>query len=193
MDVTKAIKAIEDKLETLLGVRSSEQFNSWQKSTILTLINIYSESDKRVKSLEEIEAYSFYAISGIDRTHKAIVEARELLQNLVKDIQDFGLLQKKVNSANKSDININVHQKNTQNQSTKITIKLDFLIEIFKDELKGFQVKELKEILDSELDEKDKKKNFFDKIKSFGADVASNVLASLMTNPAVYNQLRGMF
>jgi hypothetical protein len=54
-------------------------------------------------------------------------------------------------------------------------------------------LEELKAILSSELDENEKKKNFFDKIKSFGSDVASNILASLMTNPAVYEQLGGMF
>jgi hypothetical protein len=187
------IKAIKDKLDTLNAVSSYEQFNTWQKSTVLTLINLYSESDKRVKSFEKIEAYNFYAISGIDRTQKAIIEAKELLQNLIKDIQDFGLPQKQISSTNKSDININVNQNNNQNQTTNITIKLDFLIEILKDELKGYQVKELKEILDSELDEKQKKKNFFEKIKSFGSDIASNILAGLITNPSIYDQLGRMF
>ncbi len=192
MDINIAIKAIQDRLEKLNNVGSSEEFDKWQNSTTLTLINIYNESDKRVKSFEKIEAYNFYAVSGFDRTPKAIIEAKELLQNLIKDIQDFGLPQKQVSSANKSDININVHQNNNQNQTTNITIQLDFLIEIFKDELKGYQVKELKEILESELNEQEKKKSFFEKIKSFGSDVASNILANIMTNPDVYNQLGNM-
>ena len=193
MDVTKAIKAIEDKLETLLGVRSSEQFNSWQKSTILTLINIYSESDKRVKSLEEIQSYVFYFDSGIDRTQKAVNESKELIENLIKDIQDFGIPQKQTHSESKSGVNINVHQNNTQTQTTSINIDLNIFLNVFKGELRNSELEELKEILDSEFDEKVKKKNFFEKIKSFGSDVASNILASLMTNPDVYNQLGKMF
>lgn len=39
---------------------------------------------------------------------------------------------------------------------------------------------------------KEKKKKFFNKIKSFGADVSSNILVNLWTNPMIYEQLRKM-
>jgi hypothetical protein len=192
MDNNIAIKAIQDKLEKLSAISTSEQFNSWQKSTTLTLVNVFSESDKRIKSFEEIESYHFYAVSGIDRTQKAIIQAKELLENIIKDIQDFGIPKKLNYSENKSGINISVNQNNTQHQSTNISIQLDFLVEILKDELKGGQIKELKGILESSDEPEGKTKRFIDKIKSFGSDVASNILANLLTNPQVYEQLGRM-
>ena len=52
--------------------------------------------------------------------------------------------------------------------------------------------KELKAILESSDEPEKKTKRFIDKIKSFGSDVASNILANLLTNPKVYEQLGGM-
>lgn len=192
MDNNVATKAIQDKFKKLNTLSTSEQFKTWQKSTTLTLINIFSESDKRVKSFEEIESYHFYAVSGIDRTQKAIFEAKELLENIIKDIQDFGIPQKLNSSENNSGINISVNQNNTQHQSTNISIQLDLLVELLKDELKGGQIKDLKAIIESDENLEIKKKSFIDKIKSFGTDVASNILANLLTNPKVYEQLGGM-
>lgn len=192
MDNNIAIKAIEDKLEKLRTINFSEQFDVWQKSTIHTLINIFSESDRRVKSLEEIKSCIYYFDNRVDKTNNAIKESDELLQNLIKDIQDFGIPQKLTNSENKSGLNINVQQNNTQNQSTNISIQLDFLIEILKDELKGAQIKELKSILESEQPQNEKKISFIEKLKSFGSDVASNILANILTNPRVYEGIYGL-
>jgi hypothetical protein len=192
MDKNTAIKAIQGKLEKLKSVQTSEQFNIWQNSTILTLVNIYSEKDKRVIALEAIQSYTFHVVSGIDRTQKAIVAARELLESLITDIQDFDIPSKIEHLEKHSGVNVHVNQSNNQSQTTNTTIKLDFFIEIIKDELKGGQVKELKEILDYKDETVEKKKQFIDKIKSYGADVASNILANLLTNPEVYKQLGRM-
>jgi hypothetical protein len=134
METNIAIKAIQDRLEKLSLIGSWEQFYMWQKSTSIILINIFNESDKRVKSFEEIESYHFDTISGIDRTQKAVLEAKEFLQNIITGMQKFGIPQIRTHSESKSDININVNQHNTQNQSTNISIQLDLLVELLKDE-----------------------------------------------------------
>lgn len=192
MDKNTAIKAIQGKLEKLKSVETSEQYNIWQNSTILTLVNIYSEKDKRVIALEAIQSYTFQVFSGIDRTQKAIVAARDLLESLITDIQDFDIPSKIQHQEKQSAVNVQVTQSNNQSQTTNTTIKLDFFIEIIKDELKGGQVKELKEILNSKEEILEKKKRFIDKIKSFGSDVSSNILANLLTNPEIYQQFGRM-
>lgn len=58
--------------------------------------------------------------------------------------------------------------------------------------MKGGQVKELKAILDGDEEPEKKKKSFFEKIKSFGSDVSSNILANVLTNPDVYTNIGGM-
>lgn len=191
MDTSTATKAIEDKVQTLAKVSETKQFYVWQKGTVLTLINIYNENDKRIKSFEAIQPYRDYGFGGIDRFSEAKSEAEEILKNLIKDISEFGLI-KSQDSSKKSGIHVNVNQHNNQSQETNVSINLSFIVESLKDELKGSQVKELKAILESNEPEDVKKKSFIEKLKSFSSDVTSNILANILTNPQVYEQLGGM-
>lgn len=191
MEEAKAIQAIDNKLEALSQLNETREFNVWQKETVLTLINIYSESDKRIKSFEEIRSYQNFGFTGIDRFPEAKLEAEAILKSLIKDITDFGIVKSDPKSKS-GGINVNVNQHNSQNQSTSVSIQLDFLIEALKDELKGAQVKELKAIIESDETPEVKRKSFVDKIKSFGLDVTSNILANILTNPQVYERIGGM-
>jgi hypothetical protein len=191
MEEKKAIQAIQVKLEKLALLNETKQFNVWQKETVLTLINIYAESDKRIKSFEEIHSYQHFGFAGIDRFPEAKLEADALLNSLITDIIDFGIIRS--DSKSKSGgININLNQHNSQNQSTIVSVNFELIIESLKYGLSGAQIEELKEILESNQEPKEKKKTFVEKIKSFGSDVASNILANLLTNPQVYEQLGGM-
>jgi hypothetical protein len=191
MDKLTAITAIESKLELLSETKDTREFNIWQKGALLTLINIYNEDDKRIKTFESIRSYSDYGFAGLDRFPDAKSEAESLLKSLIADLSCFDL--KKAESKDRSrGININVNQHNNQTQTSHINIHLDFLVDILKDELKGSQIKELKTIIESNDSPEEKKKSFIDKIKSFGSDVASNILANILTNPTVYEQLGGM-
>ncbi len=190
MEEKKAIDAIQGKLEKLALLSETNQFNVWQKETVLTLINIYAESDKRITSFEEIQSYQHYGITGFDRFPEAKQEAESILKSLITDIRDFGIIRS--DSKTKSGgININVNQHNSQNQSTTVSVNFDMILESLKYGLSGAQIEELKEILESNQEPKEKKKTFVEKIKSFGSDVASNILANLLTNPQVYEQLGG--
>jgi hypothetical protein len=191
MDLTKAIQAIEGKIESLALLRETKQFNVWQKETTLTLINIYSENDKRIKSLEAIHSYHDYGFAGLDRFSEAKSEAEALLKSLINDIKDFGIVKSDLKSKSNG-INVNLNQHNTQSQTTNVSVNFELIIESLKYGLSGVQIEELKEILESKQEPKEKKKSFIEKIKSFGNDVASNILANLLTNPQVYEQLGGM-
>ncbi len=188
MDKETAIKAISEKLLLLKDINNYKKFMNWQTTVVGTLSNIYTASDKRVESFEKISSLAVYFDTTIDKTNDAKESAEELLNSLIKDLENFGIV-KFSSETNKTGVNINVNQNNHQNQSTTISIQLDFLVEILKDELKGVQIKELKSILESSVSSEEKKKSFVDKIKSFGSDVASNILANLLTNPQVYEQI----
>lgn len=186
MDNNKAIQAIQNKLNALMGLRETKQFNVWQKETVLTLINIYGESDKRIKSFEGI--CSFYYI---DMFPDAKVEAEAILKSLISDIAVFGIV--KSDSKSKMEgVNVNVNQHNDQNQTTNVNINFELILDSLKYGLSGIQIEELKEILETEEKPKEKKSRFSEKLKSFGSDVASNILSNLLTNPQVYEQIGKM-
>jgi ABC-type ATPase with predicted acetyltransferase domain len=169
----------------LKNVHGSQKFYEWKTRTKQTLAHIYGENHSCYLALEDIHGFHYS-----ERTISAVNEASELLNGLIENLQNFGF--PKINLSSNSGVNVNVNQNSNQNQSTNVSIHLDFLVEILKDELKGGQVKELKAIIESDDEPEIKKKSFIDKIKSFGSDVSSNILASLLTNPQVYEKLAGM-
>ena len=87
-----------------------------------------------------------------------------------------------------SDISIQNTITNTQNQTQ--TQEMKILLKFFEDELSDSQLKELKQVVDEEKGDLEKAKpKVIDKIKSFGENVASNILANIITNPAIWSCL----
>lgn len=104
--------------------------------------------------------------------------AQEIIKGFISYISTFGIPDKKEN--NNSGINISLNQ--SQNQTVSVKILWDSI----KDELTGKQAKEIEEIINSSDQPENKKKNIIDKVKSFGLDIASNIIASVLTNPSIY-------
>ena len=83
--------------------------------------------------------------------------------------------------SNESKISITNNQ--TQNNSQEIS--LNIFNEAIKDEITG---KQLKEILAGFKEDPEKTKSILlEKIKGFGSDVLSNIVANIVTNPSVYS------
>jgi hypothetical protein len=186
-----AIKAINAKIEKLSEIGNHSQFDNWKKATSSTLSNIYPNKDNIISKFESIKSWvHVYSGSG-DRTSEAKREAKEYLNSLISDIENFGIPHL-VEKNNKDALSVNVHQHNEQNQSTQVSINFEYIVEVLKGELRTSEIEELKEILEANIELKEKKKSFMDKIKSFGSDVASNILANILTNPTVYEQIGKM-
>jgi len=183
-----AISALNKKVEELSDINNREEFNIWQKATSSTLQNIYPNNEDIKRKFEDISAIHRTLRSVDDVTYKAKKEASSILKSLITDIEDFGLAH--LNQTKKDEnFSVVVNQQNHQNQSTSVSINLSFIIEVLKGELRNSEIEEVKEILESEEEPKEKKRKFIDKIKSFGNDVASNILANILTNPEVYSSL----
>ena len=182
----KARVAIQQKIASLQQVCNSSEFWTWQVTASNTLSYIYSEKDERIRKFMEISSVTLY--TGRDVTNEAKKEAKEILESIISDIEHFGI-PKLTNEQSGKGVNLHVNQVNQQTQTTSITINLEIVFEALKSGLRDTEIEELKEILASSQEPKVKKKNFMGKIKSFGSDVASNILANILTNPQVYEQL----
>lgn len=111
----------------------------------------------------------------------AILEAFEKYPQVIKD-----------NKVLKQSANINIHSNisntNTQSQSQNQEIKI--LLKSLEDELSISQLKELKQVVEEEKGDLEKAKpKLMDKIKSFGVNVASNIVANIITNPTIWSCL----
>ena len=111
----------------------------------------------------------------------AILEAFEKYPQVIER-------SKMLNQSANINIHSNISNTNTQNQSQSQEIKI--LLNCLEDELSVKQLKELKQVVDEKKGDLEKAKpKVIDKIKSFGENVASNILANIITNPAIWSCL----
>lgn len=76
---------------------------------------------------------------------------------------------------------------NTQHQTQSQEIALNIFLDAIKGELTGKQLKEIKEICEKDDNSPETKIKILDKLKSFGVDVLSNVVAGIITNPSIWS------
>lgn len=144
-----------------------EKYENWQAS-VLRFIKSYHPSD-----LEEVKEVSKKLSNKNHRKTLGILKAIKLLPT-----------EPELKTFNSTPTN-NIQITNTQSVSQQIT--LNIFLEAIKDELTGKQVKELKEVMkDYESEPELTKTKIINKIKGFGGDVLSNIVANILTNPSIY-------
>jgi len=180
------------ELQTLENqtINSKYDLQPWQVKAVNIVARVYGENSKQEEQIKEIN-FESYPVTGIyiggkfsgggggNNGRQCEKQVQEIIKSFIKDLKTFGTPEPKKHE--KSDrINISVNQ--SQNQ----TLNVNVIWESIKGELTGKQLKEFEEII-SENNKPDlKKKKIFEKLKSFGTDVASNIIAGILTNPAVY-------
>ncbi|EKT4553246.1 hypothetical protein [Flavobacterium psychrophilum] len=145
-----------------------EKYQNWQ-SSVLRFVRTYHSSD-----LEEVKKVSEKLSPENHRKILGILKAIKLLPNEPEKPNE--------NKVSTNNININ----NTQSVSQQLT--LNIFLDAIKDELTGKDFKALKEIMKDYEKEPDKTKGkIIEKIKGFGGDVLSNIVANILTNPTIYS------
>ncbi|UOE37007.1 hypothetical protein [Chryseobacterium oryzae] len=160
---------------------SEYDLRSWKSKAINIIIRVYGENSKQEKSIDGIKFTTYISINGAgggNNGKHCEKEAQEIIKGFISDIANFGIPDKK--ETQNSGINISLNQ--SQNQ----TVNVNIIWETIKDELTGKQAKEIEEIVNGNDEPESKKNKIFEKIKSFGSDVASNIIAGILTNPSIY-------
>jgi hypothetical protein len=157
--------------------------DGWKNSTIVLLNRIYGDDYPGIKSIEKIKFESGGIAFGDsssfwDNMKSCKKQGKDLLDACIRELQTFGQPTKKVTSNS----GINIHLTQNQNQ----TINIQLLVSALENELTVSQFREINEIMNSPESSADKKKTIIDKLKSFGSDVASNILANILTNPNIW-------
>lgn len=162
-----------------------ENLKSWQGKVINIIVRVYGENSIQEEQVKNIhyQRYASYSINGEsfgggNNLNLCENQASEVINGFVSDLETFGLPNARIKESN--GINISLNQ--TQNQ----TVNLNLILEAIKEELTGKQTKELDEILKSNEEPEEKKGKVLEKLKSFGSDVLSNIIANIITNPAIY-------
>ena len=157
--------------------------DGWKSSAIVILGRIYGDSYQGIKSIEKIKYESggigFGDVSSFwDNMKSCKKQGKDILETCIVELETFGEPEKKGNS--KSNININL----TQNQNQ--TVNINLLITALEEQLTVSQFREINELMKNDDQKTEKKNKIINKLKSFGSDVASNILANILTNPNIW-------
>lgn len=185
MNTEKAIEAIQELQNELRQINTTGDFNSWLSVARETLTYCILNSDNPMPMSTAINW------SGNVLNSETKSKAQKILAGHISNLERFGYRDKEVVEA-ASPVSVAVNQHNNQNQSTVINNHLTIIFDAISDELNGKQLKELKAILEADIEPDEKKKTFMDKLKGFGENVASNILANIVCNPDIYSSLLTM-
>ena len=83
-----------------------------------------------------------------------------------------------------------INNTNSQTQSQEQSLAVELFIEAIKDDLTGRQIKELKAVVEeADNDLQKARPGILAKLKEFGGDVSSNIIANILTNPMIWGGL----
>lgn len=161
----------------MYSIKNQYDYENW-KATALRFIRVNYPNDK---SISEFEGLSSDKISPTN--HAKMLALAKALNIIPQTSTSLAKPQKKDNGFT---INVNQNQSQVQNQEQNIAINI--FVESIKDELTGKQQKEIKEIIEAHKDKPEEAKpKIIEKIKSFGENVLSNILANIITNPHIFS------
>ncbi|WP_315544057.1 hypothetical protein [Capnocytophaga leadbetteri] len=148
-----------------------EEYKKWVQSIKRLIDTMFPSSKERLKPYENnISPENHMEILGI------LQGIREFPYEPKNEIKEKSL----------DGITINNTQNNIQNNTQQVI--LNIFIEAIRDEITGKELKELKGIMkDYEKNPEKTKSTLLEKIKGFGKDVLSNIMANIITNPDFYS------
>ncbi|CDE58743.1 uncharacterized protein BN646_00619 [Parabacteroides sp. CAG:409] len=143
-------------------------------------------NDKHITDFEELSKKSICP----DQQEKmlAILEAFAVLPIAIPRIKLSP--QKQNHERGPIQITTNINNSNSQTQNQQQMLAVELFLEAIKDDLTGHQIKELKAVVaEADNDIKKARAGIIEKLKSFGADITSNIVANLLTNITIWNGL----
>lgn len=164
-----------------------DAYHKWTATTI-RFINIEFPNDKYVS---EFESISDERITPWQQTQLlAILEALSLLPTIIPNNRTTQVNEKKDKGEDAINVITTINNSNSQSQSQEQSLAVELFIEAIKDDLTGRQIKELKSVVaEADNDLQKARPGIIAKLKEFGADVASNIVANILTNPTIWQGL----
>ena len=164
-----------------------EAYHRWLAKTI-RYIEIQYPNDKYVVEFCDVSKENIYP----DQQRKllAILEAFAVLPTVIPDNRTTQVTEKKGKGEDAINVITTINNSNSQSQSQEQAIAVELFIEAIKDDLTGRQIKELKSVVaEANNDLQKARPGIIAKLKEFGADVASNIVANILTNPLIWGGL----
>ena len=165
----------------------SEAYQKWLATT-KRFIGINYPNDKDVNEFETISKETLRPEQ--QKKLLAILEAFAVLPTVIPDNHTTPATEKKGKGKDAINVVTTINNTNSQSQSQEQSLAVELFIEAIKDDLTGRQIKELKAVVENADNDLQKARpGILAKLKEFGADVASNIVANILTNPMIWGGL----
>ena len=154
----------------------SESYQKWLATT-KRFISIKYPNDKDVNEFDSISKEKL---------------GPEQQKRLLAILEAFAALPTEKKGKGKDSINVvtTINNTNSQSQSQEQSLAAQLFIEAIKDDLTGRQIKELKAVVaEADNDLQKARPGILAKLAEFGKDVASNIVANILTNPTIWQGL----
>ena len=151
-------------------------------------IEIQYPNDKYVVEFCEVSKQVTYPTQ--QQKLLALLEAFALLPVVVPNNQTVSVSEKVDISRDAINVTTNINNTNSQSQNQEQSLAIQLFVEAIKDDLTGRQIKELKAVVaEADNDLQEARPGILAKLKEFGTDVASNIVANILTNPMIWSGL----
>lgn len=179
------LEALNELKADTANINDSYSLTNWKNKATNLTIRIYGNESALEKQIADLKYSSGITQGSESNADKRREQAKILIEGQIKEIERFGIPVVASKEENNG-LHINITQNQSQNQETKINLSL--LIESIQEELKGSELKEIQTIIDNqEIEPQVKKNKIIETLKKFGGDVATNIIANILTNPALYS------
>lgn len=167
----------KEQVLELVGKKAPSKFRDFQ--TLFSDV----ERDHNVFSFSQIIGKLYVILNNIEQSDDIsgipITDGNKGKLKITKSSDETG---EEIDVEGLTDGHIHIYNQQFQHQA----VFIDVFVQSIKSELSDEQIKQLTEIINSNSDSKSKKKSIFDKLLSFGSDVAANILAELITKPEIF-------
>lgn len=168
----KYIQLLQDQIEQL----NKEDFdlNAWKAHTNVILAKVFGDNNQKIRQINEIEykygSWSLRDASGSESAMDICKKlGKEILNASIIELENFGIPEKSISNG-----------EETVNNT---------VVNAFKDELTGSQVKEIRKILTTSEKENIKEEQVLSIFNRLGSNTLSKILASIVMTKDIYNNL----
>ena len=164
-----------------------EAYHKWLAMT-KRYIEIQYPNDKYVVEFCEVSKQVTYPTQ--QQKLLALLEAFALLPVVVPDNHIVQVTDRSDTARDTINVTTNINNTNSQSQNQEQSMAVQLFIEAIQDDLTGRQIKELKTVVaDANNDLQIARPGIIAKLKEFGSDVLSNIVANVLTNPVIWSGL----
>ncbi len=166
----KEISLLRKQIEKLNA--KGFDLEAWKKYTIVLIARIFGDHSAKIRQIESIEyEYNSWALRDTNGQSEYLETCkklgREILEASIDELEAFGLPDTKIEGS----------------------AFFDLIMASMGDELKGSQMKEVKDVLLSAEDTNAKVDKIIELLKSYGTDVAPSTLAKILSDPLFIKEL----